>query len=56
MDLTDATDIIFRDVPAPCSHSCPFLDLDLHAFEGGGPMRRQVRECLQGAQQRHSKR
>lgn len=39
MNLTDATDIVFWDVPAPCSHSCPFLDLDLHASGGGGLMR-----------------
>lgn len=54
MNLTDTTDIVFWDVPAPCSHSCPFLDLDLHAPEGGGLMRRQVGQCPQGPQQTNS--
>lgn len=44
MDLADATNIVFWDVPAPCCHTCPLLDLDLHAVDGGGRMRRQVSE------------
>lgn len=53
MDLADATNIVFRDVPAPCCHTCPLLDLDLHAVDGGGLMRRQVSECLQRHKQRN---
>lgn len=55
MNLTDTTDVVFWDVPAPCSHSCPFLDVDLHAPEGGGLMRRQVGQCPQGPQQTNNK-
>lgn len=54
MDLTDATDIVFWDVPAPCRHTCPLLDLDLHAFGGGGLVWRQVSEGLQRHEQRNT--
>lgn len=30
MNLADATDIIFRKVPAPCGDCIPTGDLDLH--------------------------
>lgn len=30
LDSTDATDLIFRHVPPPCSNGVPFLYLDLH--------------------------
>lgn len=42
MDLTDATNIVFWDVPAPCCHSSPLLDLDLHASHGVGFMGRKA--------------
>jgi hypothetical protein len=29
--LTDATDVVVGDVPSPCSHSIPSLELDLHS-------------------------
>lgn len=32
MDLADAADIVFGNVPAPCCHSRPLLDLDLHGL------------------------
>ena len=43
MDLTDATNIVLRDVPAPCRHSCPLFDLDLHIFGGVDLMGRPAR-------------
>ena len=48
MDLTDSTDIVFWDVPAPCCHGCPLLDFDLHVFGDVVLMRRLVSACQDG--------
>lgn len=55
MDLTDATDIVFRDVPAPRRHSSPLLDLDLHASHGVGVMGRKAGARRDGSKQQLGK-
>lgn len=30
MDLADTTDVVVGDIPSPCRHRVPLLDLDLH--------------------------
>lgn len=45
VDLTDPTDIVFWDVPAPCGHSRPLFDFDLHVFGDAFLMRRLASAC-----------
>jgi hypothetical protein len=32
VDLTDAADVVFRDIPAPSGNRVPFCDPDLHPW------------------------